>query len=138
DGEVQETYSDPMGNFALHIKPRGRYHISFAKTGYTPQYIDKLIGTKVQEDILGKIVFERAENVMLRDYYRQGVFATSESKPAIRPNPAEMTASTSALPIETRTGTGTKEIASSATQKVDDKNAASVKSKSATVKEETP
>jgi hypothetical protein len=138
DGEVQETYSDQMGNFALHIKPRGRYHISFAKTGYTPQYIDKLIGTKVQEDILGKIVFERAENVMLRDYYRQGVFASSESKPATRPNAAEMTASTSAIPIDTKSEIVSKEIAKSTSKKPEEKKAPSIKPKSETIKDETP
>ncbi len=136
DGEVQETYSDQSGNFALHIKPRGRYHISFAKTGYTPQYIDKLIGNKVQEDILGKIVFERAENVMLRDYYRQGVFASSESKPAIRPNLAEMTASTNAIPIDSKADLVKKENDKAIPQKAEDKRVISSKSKD--VKEEVP
>lgn len=138
DGEVQETYSDQSGNFALHIKPRGRYHISFAKTGYTPQYIDKLIGTKVQEDILGKIVFERAENLMLRDYYRQGVFAASDSKPALRPNPAEMTASTNAIPVDAKPDAVNTEIAKSTVKKTEEKKVVSTQTKSGSVKEEVP
>jgi len=78
DGELQETYTDIMGKYALHIKPLGRYHISFAKSGYLPFNFDFKTETKVNPKVLGTINFRRADNLLISDFYRQDVFAETK------------------------------------------------------------
>ena len=71
DGELQENYSDADGKFALHIKPLGRYHISFAKSGFNPQHYDIKTSTKVNPTILGTLRMRRANNVLIDDFNRR-------------------------------------------------------------------
>jgi len=74
DGELQETYTDALGKYALHIKPLGRYHISFAKSGYLPINFDFKTEGKVNPKVLGTIKVKKADNLLISDFYRQDVF----------------------------------------------------------------
>ncbi len=104
DGEVQETYTDARGSFALHIKPRGRYHISFAKTGYTPHYINAQMDTKVDPQVISQVVMSRADNIMLRDYYKQDVLVADKPAQAkAAPPPADLSASLDDAPLNRKT-----------------------------------
>lgn len=71
DGEIQETYTDLNGYYTFYIKPMGRYHISFAKTGYLPSHLDFKTGSKMSENILGRIQLAKADNIMLAEFYQK-------------------------------------------------------------------
>jgi cell division septation protein DedD len=71
DGELQETYSDDDGFFDLQIKPRGRYFLSFAKTGYRPVYRNIRTENKVPDNILEDVFLERADNLVIRDVFNK-------------------------------------------------------------------
>jgi tetratricopeptide (TPR) repeat protein/cell division septation protein DedD len=75
DGELQETYSDEEGKFDLQIKPRGRYFLSFAKSGFRPTYLNIKTENTVNKEVLSDIFLERADNIVIRD-----IFSTKSGK----------------------------------------------------------
>lgn len=81
DGELQETYSDENGKFNLQIKPRGRYFISLAKSGYRPHHKSIKTDNKVDSSILGVFILERADNIVIRDVFSQ------KDKSVLNPQP---------------------------------------------------
>lgn len=114
DGELQETYTDHDGRYALHIKPRGRYHISFAKTGYLPFHLDFRTENKVNKDVLGTIRFKKADNLLIGDFYRQDVFSESDlSVKDLKPDLATALASSQFVDVEPKRVMPTDPIESS-------------------------
>jgi tetratricopeptide (TPR) repeat protein/cell division septation protein DedD len=78
DGEVQETYSDEGGRVDLHIKPKSRYLLSFAKAGYRPHYININTDLKVNSSVIGQVRLERADNVVIRDVFSKSSKSVKE------------------------------------------------------------
>jgi tetratricopeptide (TPR) repeat protein len=69
DGEAQETYSEAGGSFELQIKPRGKYFISFVKSGFRYFTKEFQTGNNVDKEVLGDIILERADNVVIRESF---------------------------------------------------------------------
>jgi cell division septation protein DedD len=91
DGELQETYSDESGKFDLQIKPRGRYFLSFAKSGFRPTYLNIKTENTVNKEVLSDIFLERADNIVIRDIFNNKPNNKSEPVSSTQEDQAENT-----------------------------------------------